>query len=117
MGQPRGRVVKFVRSTVAPQGSAGSDSGRRHGTTHQATLWRRPKCHNQKDLQLRYTTNVRGGGEGGGRIWGDKAEKKKDWQQLLAQAPIFKEKKRKKIVSEIRNSKGKQMTQASEEKQ
>ena len=34
-GQPRGQVVKFVRSTSAAQGFAGSDPGRGHGTAHQ----------------------------------------------------------------------------------
>ena len=48
-------------------------------------------CHNWKDLQLRYATMY-------GGVWGDKAEKKrqkerKDWQQLLAQVPIFKKKR------------------------
>ncbi|GAA9202137.1 hypothetical protein BTM366_14960 [Helicobacter pylori] len=28
-------------------------------------------------------------------IWGEKAGKKKDWQELLAQVPIFKKKKKK----------------------
>ena len=45
-GRPCGRVVKFVRSTVVAQGFAGSDPGRGHGTAHQATLSRRPTCHN-----------------------------------------------------------------------
>ena len=44
--QPRGRAVKFACSTLAAQGFAGSDPGRRHGTTCQATLRRRPTCHN-----------------------------------------------------------------------
>ena len=33
-----------------------------------------------------------------GGVWGDEAEKKKDWQQLLAQVPIFKKKAKKKNV-------------------
>ena len=34
---PRGGVVKFARSVMAAQGFTGSDPGRGHGTTHQAT--------------------------------------------------------------------------------
>ena len=45
-GWPQGRVVEFVRSASAAQGFSGLDSGRRHGTTHQATLRWRPTCHN-----------------------------------------------------------------------
>uniref|UniRef100_F6PV72 C2H2-type domain-containing protein n=1 Tax=Equus caballus TaxID=9796 RepID=F6PV72_HORSE len=52
----RGRVVKFAHSSSVAQGFAGSDPGRRRGTAHQAMLRRRPTCHNQKDLQLEYTT-------------------------------------------------------------
>ena len=45
-GRPRGRVVKFAHSASAGQGFAALDPGRRHGTAHQATLRRRPTCHN-----------------------------------------------------------------------
>ena len=67
----------------------GSDPGRGHGTARQATLRRRPTSHNWKDLQLKYTTMycMYWG------VWGDKAKEKKDWQQLLAQVPIFKKKR------------------------
>ena len=43
-GRPRGRVVKFLRSTLAAQGFAGSDPQceHGHGTTHQAMLRQRP---------------------------------------------------------------------------
>ena len=51
-GRLHGRVVKFTCCAVAAQGS---DPGRRHGTARQATLRRGPTCHNQRDLQLRYT--------------------------------------------------------------
>ena len=44
-GQPRGRVVKFMRSASAAQGFASSDPGRGHGITHQAMLRRHPTCH------------------------------------------------------------------------
>ena len=56
-GQLRGRVVKFVRSAAAAQGS---DPGREHGTAHQATLRQRPTSPNWKDLQLN-TTVYKGG--------------------------------------------------------
>ena len=42
-GRLRGRVVKFVCSAAAAQGS---DPGHGHGTAHQATLRRRPTSHN-----------------------------------------------------------------------
>ena len=45
-GWPRGRVVKFMHSALAAQGFTGSNPGRGHGTAHQATLRRRPTCHN-----------------------------------------------------------------------
>ena len=35
--------------------------------------------------------------------WGDKAEKKKDWQQLLAQVPIFGKKKKEKKIKKKNN--------------
>ena len=44
--RPQGQVVKFVCSTAAAQGFTGSNPGRGHGTAHQATLRRRPTCHN-----------------------------------------------------------------------
>ena len=45
-GWPRGQMVKFMRSASAAQGFAGSDPGRRRGTTLQAMLRWRPTCHN-----------------------------------------------------------------------
>ena len=41
-GWPHGLVVKFVRSASAPQGFAGSDPGRGHGTTHLVMLRQHP---------------------------------------------------------------------------
>ena len=84
-GRPRGGVVKFAHSAALAQGFAGLDPGCRQGTARQAMVRQRPTCHNQKDLQLRHTT----------MYWGDlgrksRKRKKKDWQQLLAQVPIFK---------------------------
>ena len=42
-GRLCGPVVKFARSPAAAQGS---ESGLGHGTAPQATLRRRPTCHN-----------------------------------------------------------------------
>ena len=53
---PCDRAIKFESFALVAQGFAGSDPGCRHGNTHQATLRRCPTCHNQKDLQLEYTT-------------------------------------------------------------
>ena len=79
-----GRVVKFVRSAVAAQGS---DPGHGHGAARRATLRWRPISHNWKNMQLGHTT-VYGGG-----LWEIEQKKKKDWQRLLAQVPIFQKKK------------------------
>ena len=57
-GRLRGRVVKFASSAAAAQGS---EPGHGHGTARQATWRWRPTSHNQKDMQLRYTTVCRGG--------------------------------------------------------
>ena len=89
-GQPRGQVVKFTCSASAAQGFAGSDLGRQHGTAHQAMLRRHPTCHKQRHSQLEYTT----------MYWGALGRRRrrnketKDWQQMLAQVPIFKRKKK-----------------------
>ena len=81
-GQSHGRAIKFAGSTSAAQGFASSDPGCRHGTTHQAILRWLPTQHNQKDLELEYTTIY----------WGilGRRKRKKDWQQMLAQVPILK---------------------------
>ena len=88
-GRPCGQVVKFTHSTSAAQGFAGLDPGHGPSTTHQAMVRWRPTQHNQKDLQLQYTT----------MYWGAlgrrrKKKEEEDWQQILAQVPIFKKKKR-----------------------
>ena len=59
-GWPRGQVVTFAHSASAAQGFAGSDPGHGYRTAHQATVRWRPTQHNQKDLQLEYTTMYRG---------------------------------------------------------
>ena len=69
-GQPCGREVKFARSALAAQGFAGADPRHGHGTIHQAMLRRRHTWHNQKDLQLQYTTMYLGG-------FGEKKKKRK----------------------------------------
>ena len=49
------------RSASAAQGFAGSAPGHRHVTAHQAMLRWHPTQHDQKDLQLEYTTMYWGG--------------------------------------------------------
>ena len=72
-GQPRGRVVKFVRSTSAAQGFTSSDPGCGHGTTHQAVLRGLPAYHNQNHSQLEYWG-----------LWGEeKKNKEKTFRQDL----------------------------------
>ena len=55
-GQPYGWVVELVHSASLVQGLTGSDSRCRPSTAHQAMLRLRPTEHNQKELQLEYTT-------------------------------------------------------------
>ena len=89
-GRPRGRVVKFAHSAWAAQSFTSLDPGRGQGTAHQAMLRRCPSQHDQKDLQLENTAMYWG-------VWGEEEErgKKEDWQQMLAQVPIFKKTKEK----------------------
>ena len=72
-------MVTFVLFTSGPWGFTGLDPGLRRGTAHQAMLRWRPIYHNQRDLQLEYTTMYWGALE---RI---RKNKIKDWQQMLAQ--------------------------------
>ena len=78
-------MVKFARLASAPQGFAGSDPGHKHGPAHQAMLRRGTTLHNQRLLQLEYTT----------MYWGafERRRKIKDRPQLLAQKPIFEKEK------------------------
>ncbi|XP_070123667.1 TM2 domain-containing protein 1 isoform X6 [Equus caballus] len=71
---PVAEWLKFACSALVAQGFAGLDPGRGHGTTHQAVPRWHPTLHNQKDLQLEYTT----------MYWGDlgrrrKKREKEDW--------------------------------------
>ena len=81
-------MVKFARSASVVQGFTGSDPRSGPSTAHEAMLRWRSIQQSQKDLQLEYTTCT-------GGLWGkeEKKKKKEDWQQMLAQAPIFKKKK------------------------
>ena len=74
-GWPSGQAVKFAGLTLVAQGFAGSDPGHRPSTAHQAMLRWCPTEHNQKDLQLEYTT----------MYWGalGRRRKRKEWQQIL----------------------------------
>ena len=81
-------MVKFAHSASVDQGFTGLDPGCGFVTAHQAMLKQHPTQHNQtKDLQLEYTTMYWG-------LWGEEEEreKKEDWQLMLAQVPIFKNK-------------------------
>ena len=49
-------MVKFTRSTSVAQGFGGSDPGCGPSTARQAMLKWRPVYHNQRHLQLEYTT-------------------------------------------------------------
>ena len=90
-GRPRGRVVKFVRSTLVVwvsqvrilDADMARSSGRVEAASHMPQL---------EGPTTKIYNHILGGGGG----WGEKSrkkEKKKDWQQLLAQVPIFKKKK------------------------
>ena len=85
-----GPVAEWLSShapqfTSASHSFACSDPGCWPSTAHQAMLWQRPTQHNDKDLQLEYTTVHWGG-------FGEKKKEKKDWPQVLAQVPIFNKK-------------------------
>ena len=88
------KMVKFVRSTSVAQGFAGSDPGRGHGTTRQATLRCCPTCHNQKDPQLEYTTIYPG-------ALGRRKRKRKKSQAFNYKRHIL---QREKKFSKIKNS-------------
>ena len=66
-GWPRGQVAKFARSASVARDFASLDPRQGHGTTRQATLGRRPTCHNQRHSQLEYIT----------RYWGALERRKK----------------------------------------
>ena len=53
-------MVNFTHFAWAAQGFAGSDPGHRPNSARQAMLRRCPTQHNQKDLQLEYTTTYWG---------------------------------------------------------
>ena len=76
--------LKFACSTSAARGFNSSDPRQGHGTAHQATLRRRPHIAQPEALTTIIYNYVLG-------AFGEK-EKKEDWQQLVAQVPIFKKK-------------------------
>ena len=83
-------MVKFTRSTAAARGS---NPGRGHGTHHSSGhIEAASHIPQLEGCATQIYNRVRG------QVWGDKAgKKKKDWQQLLAQVPIFKKNKKNKI--------------------
>ena len=85
-GQPHGPVVRFMHSTSAAQVFAHSDSGHRHGTAH-ATGHAEVASHMPQlegPATKKYTTMYRG----------SLGRRKENWQQSLAQVPIFKKNKK-----------------------
>ena len=76
-------MVKFGHSPSVAQGFAGSDSGCRPSTTHQAILEVASHIEKLEGPTTRIYNYVLGG-------FGKKKkkEKKEDWQQMLAQMPI-----------------------------
>ena len=90
MDQPHGRVVKFVRSAFGGPGF--------HRFGSWARTWHRSSRHAEAASHIAQlggatTKNIQlcTGGLAGEKAGG---EKKEDWQQLLAQVPIFKKKKK-----------------------
>ena len=91
-GRPGGRVVKLVSSASAAQGSPaqilGTDmaplirpcwGGLPHATTRRTYNWKIQLCT--------------------GGIWGEKSEKKIDWQQMLAQGQSLKKMSSNKLIT------------------
>ena len=89
-GWPHGQVVKFAHCSLAAQGFAGSDPRHGHGTTHQAMLRQHPTAQPEAPTTRIYNYVLGGFGEKKKR-----KNKKEDWQQTLAQAPVFKNKNNK----------------------
>ena len=75
-GWPCGRVVKFMRSTLAAQGLLVQILGMDLHMAHQAMLWQHPTQKSQNDVQLGYTTMYQGFGE---------KKKEEDCQHTLVQ--------------------------------
>ena len=76
-------MVKFAYSASVARGFAGSNPGRGPSTSHQAMLGQRPIAQPEA-LTTRIFDCVLGD-------FGEKKKgKKEDWQQMLAQVPIFK---------------------------
>ena len=68
------------------RGFMGSDPGHGYGTAHQAMVRHHPTLALSEALTARIYNCVLGG------VGEKKKKKKEDWQQLLAQVPIFKKK-------------------------
>ena len=78
-------MVKFARSPSATQGFVSLDPGRRHGTAHQAISEVASHIAELEGPTTRIYNYVQGGF----------GEKKKDWQQMIAQGQTLKKKKKK----------------------
>ena len=88
-GQPCGQVVKFKGSASVAQAFACSDSGHGHDTAHQA-MDEAASHMPQLEGPITKIYNYLLGGFGEKKQGKKKKEEEEDWQQLLAQVPIFK---------------------------
>ena len=87
-GRPRGRVAKFARSASMAQGFASLDPGNGHGTMsgHAEAASHMPQLEGPTTRIYNYVL---------GDFGEKKGEKKEDHQQMLAQVPVFKKKRKK----------------------
>ena len=84
-GRPHGLGVKFLHSTSAAQGFAGSDPGHGPSTAHLAMLRWVSHIAQPERLTARIHNCVLGDFEEE-----EEKKKKKDWQHMLAQVLILK---------------------------
>ena len=78
-------MVKFAGSTSEAQGFTSSDPGTWHSSSsHAEAVSHIPQLEGPTTKNTQLCT---------GGLWGaEEEEKKEDWQQMLAQVPIFKKK-------------------------
>ena len=83
-------MVRFACSASAAQGVTSSDPGHGHGTTHQGHVEAVSHMPQLEGPTTKIYNYVLGGF--GEKKTIKKEEEEEDWQQLLAQVPIFKKK-------------------------